>query len=366
MNKKFLKSFILIILFLSLTGCTKILKDKDNKAVKYNSDLVCSSCESTCSSNKKKYEELKDKTELTEEQSNKLKDLEKIVSTCSSDCKTKCELAKKNQTGQTLTSNILCQPTNEDVKLIYELNDVNIKNLPSCKNFAVNSGKYEGLWTSLLVKPLAWLILKLGTFIGNYGLSLIIISLLIRLLMMPLTKNTAMQSENIKKAKPELDAIEKKYKEKYDQESVMKKSQETMTIYKKYGVNPLSSCLFALLQIPLLFSFIEAINRTPAIFEENLLGFKLGVTPLIAFSNSEWWYIIIVILLGLVTLFSFNLNKTASASLDSQKQMNIMNKVFIVMIIFMSLSMSTAISIYWITSSSFTVIQNIVVKRSKK
>jgi YidC/Oxa1 family membrane protein insertase len=184
--------------------------------------------------------------------------------------------------------------------------------------------------------------------------------------MMPLTKSTAMQSENMKKAQPEISSLESKYKGKTDQDSMMKKSQETMQIYKKYGINPLSSCLFAILQIPLLFAFIEAINRTPALFEGSFLGLKLGMTPSVALTRGEWWYLLIVVIIAAVTYFSFTLNKSAAATPETQKQMNMMNKILIVFIVFMSFSLSTAIGIYWITSSSFTIFQNLLVHRSDK
>ena len=73
---------------------------------------------------------------------------------------------------------------------------------------------------------------------------------------MPMTKKTAMQSENLKKAEPELNRINKKYENKTDQESQIQKSQETLMVYKKYDINPASSCLFAFIQIPLLFYHI--------------------------------------------------------------------------------------------------------------
>ena len=333
------KKIILIIMIMFLfTGCSKTLVDKEKKPVKYESKLICENCDTLC----EKYE-------------NKEK--------CILDCKDKCESAKKNETGQILTQNILCKPTNKDVIEIYKNNNVNVDKLAECDNYKLNDGKYEGLWDSIFVKPLAWLILKVGTILKNYGVSLIIISILIRLILMPFTKNTALQSENIKKAQPEIKKIENKYEGKTDKDSVMKKSQETMLIYKKYDIKPMSSCLFSLIQIPLLFAFIEAINRTPAIFEGNFLGFKLGMTPTVAIQKGDWWYLIIVIILGVITYLSFKLNKGASSGLDNQKQMNIMNTVFVVMIIFMSLSMSTAISLYWISSNIFTVIQNYTVKR---
>lgn len=333
MNKK-----IIVILFLTLflTGCTKTLVDKDNKPIRYEAIHLCEKCEEVCVDKKEE---------------------------CLNKCKYDCDDYKKNETGQALTENILCKPTNEDVIKIYQKYGVKVEKLPECKKFKLSDGNYEGLWNIFFVKPLAWLILKLGNFVNNYGLSLIIINILIRFALMPVTKSTALQSENIKKAQPEIEKIEKKYEGKTDQDSVMKKSQETMLLYKKYNINPMSSCLFALIQIPLLFAFIEAINRTPAIFEESFLGLNLGMTPSIALQKGFWWYIIIVIILGVITYLSFKLNKGASSSLDNQKQMNIMNTVFVVMIIFMSFSMTTAVSLYWISSNIFTIIQNVIVMK---
>ena len=84
---------------------------------------------------------------------------------------------KNERTGQTLTENIICRPTNKETSKLYEKNKVKIEKLPECDNFKLTSGKYEGLWTSFFVKPLAFFLLVLGKFIGNYGISVIIISL---------------------------------------------------------------------------------------------------------------------------------------------------------------------------------------------
>ena len=100
-------------------------------------------------------------------------------------------------TGQSLTENILCKPTNKDTIKLYEKyrEQVDIDKLPACRNFKITSGGYEGLWTTIFVKPLAYVILKCGTFVKSYGLALIITSLLIRLVLYPVTKKTALQSE---------------------------------------------------------------------------------------------------------------------------------------------------------------------------
>ena len=90
-----------------------------------------------------------------------------------------------------------------------------------------------------------------------FGLAIILSTMIIRGIMYPFTKKTAMQSENMKKVQPELQKLEKKYANKTDQESMMQKSQEMMILYKKNNINPLSGCVFAFIQIPLLFAFIE-------------------------------------------------------------------------------------------------------------
>ena len=270
---------------------------------------------------------------------------------------------KNPVTGQSLTENILCKPTDKNIIKIYEENKKDISKLPDCTNYKVNSGKYEGIWTTIFVKPLAWLILKIGNFVKNNGLSLIIVSLLIRLIAFPITKKTAMQSEYMKKAKPELDKLEKKYKDKTDQESLFKKNQEMMIIYKKYKIDPISGCLFSLIQLPLFIGFLEAINRVPAIFEEKFLIFQLGTTPVTAFSNGNYVYAILIIIVAVTTFYSFKLNATAMAD---NEQAKIMNRTMVIMITVMGLFMTSALNIYWITTNLFTIVQNLLVKRGNK
>ena len=174
--KKNKKIIILLILVCLLSGCTKTLKDKDKKAV------------------------------------------------------------VNEKTGQNLTENILCRPTEKESIKLYEENGIDLDKLPycacttkkvkteveveqedgtkvveekevDCESFKITSGGYEGLWTSIFVKPLAYVILFFGRITKNYGLGLIITSLLIRLVAYPITRKTAMQSEYMKKAQPEMERI---------------------------------------------------------------------------------------------------------------------------------------------------------------
>lgn len=306
MNKKkiYQKFLIVALLLLLTTGCTKTLTDSKNKAV------------------------------------------------------------KNEVTGQNLTENILCQPKNEVTKETYEKYKVDIDKLPKCEDFKITTGGYEGLWTSLFVKPLAFLLILLGKNIGNYAVSLIIVSLAIRLAAFPVTKKTALQSELIKKAQPEIDKIQRKYKGKEDQESMIKQNQEMMMIYKKYNINPMAGCLFAMLQLPIFIAFFEAVQRTPAIFEGTFFGLQLGTTPSVGIGTSTFYaYAILMILIAGSTLYSFKMNSTGNMQDQSMKMMPTMMTI---MIVITATVMPSALGIYWVTSNAFTIVQNILVKRSKE
>ena len=305
-------------------------------------------------------------------------------------------------TGQNLTDNIVCKPTDPETIKIYaeyyskdkkKLKEFNELPACSCKDdsnyklvkytdstytegfyttkaikcteFKASSGKYENIWNSIFVKPLAWVIIFIGEFFNSFGVGLILTSVLIRLIAYPLTNKTAMQSENMKKAQPELNRLEKKYenKDKTDQQVMMQKSQEMMAIYKKYNINPLSGCLFSFIQLPLFIAFLEAINRVPAIFEEKFLGVHLGTSPMIGIKGGNYLYIIIILLVAVTTYFSFKLNNGANAGSEAEKQTQTMMNAFLVMIIVMSVFMSAALGIYWVTSNIFTIVQNLIVKR---
>ena len=318
-------------------------------------------------------------------------------------------------TGQSLAENILCRPTDEETIKLYEDNNYDLSKLPycvcksdkvvekvtvekevtevvknskgkkeevtkteqvveekevDCEEFKVTSGKYEGLWTSIFVKPLAWVILFFGKLTTSFGLGLIITTILIRLVVYPLTKKSTEQAENMKKIQPELQRIEKKYanKDQKDREVMMMKSQEMMALYKKNNVSPMAGCLPALLQLPLFIAFLDAINRVPAIFEEKFLTLHLGTTPKVGIAGGNWWYIVLTLLVAVTTYYALNKasNSQPTEGNDMAKQTKMMSNIFTIMIIVMSVFMSSALNIYWIVSNGCTLLQNYIVKRSMK
>ena len=98
----------------------------------------------------------------------------------------------------------------------------------------------------------------------NIGLSIILFTIVVNLLMMPLTIKQQKFSKLSAKMNPEIQAIQKKYKDKKDQDSVMAQNQEIQMVYAKYGVSPSGSCVQLLIQMPILFALYRVIAAMPA------------------------------------------------------------------------------------------------------
>ena len=310
-NNKAIKIILIILSLVILTGCTKTLTDENKKAVKYE------------------------------------------------------------ETGKALTENVLCKPTDEKVIELYKENKVDIDKLPACETFKPFD-EYEGLWTTIFVKPLAWVIINIGLLLEKVGLSkgvgsglaIILSCLIIRLILYPLTRKTAMQSEKMKEVQPQLEKLEKKYKDKTSEEDQKRKAEEMMVIYSKNKINPLSSCLLSFIQIPLLFAYLEAINRTPVIFENKFLKLDMGTTISHGIMSNLWYIYVIFLLLILATSY-LSFRKTLKDQTAMAKQMKGTIYFMLAMILIAAFSLPVALGLYWITSSIFTILQNMLVERKK-
>lgn len=124
-----------------------------------------------------------------------------------------------------------------------------------------------------ILKPIAWVLGKImeGIFsvldligIPNIGLAIILFTVVVYLLMMPLTIKQQKFSKLSARMNPELQAINEKYKNKTDNASMMAKNEEIQAVYGKYGVSPTGSCLQLLIQMPILFALYRVINAIPA------------------------------------------------------------------------------------------------------
>lgn len=268
-------------------------------------------------------------------------------------------------------SNILCKPETKEMQQIYinnpdVLKEVNVdyEKLPQCKNLKINSGEYEGLWTSLFVKPLAWVLVKVSNLVKSEGLGIMLVALVMRALMLPLSLKSTKMSKNMSKAQMDLNRLEVKYRGREDKDSMMAKSQEMMMIYKKYDINPMSSCLFSFIQLPIFFAFLEALYRVPAFFETSFLSvFHLGTTPLEGIKAGNYWYIVLIVLILGATYFSFKNTNSSNGNAQQEQQMKMMSSFMVVFIGIASFSLQTSIALYWIVSNGFTVVQNMIMKK---
>ena len=114
-----------------------------------------------------------------------------------------------------------------------------------------------------IMNGIFWVQSQIG--IESIGLCIILFTIVIYMLLMPLTIKQQKFSKLQSKMNPELQAIQKKYKDKrQDQAAMMKMNEETQAVYQKYGVNPMGSCLQQIIQMPILFALYRVIWNIPA------------------------------------------------------------------------------------------------------
>ena len=136
-----------------------------------------------------------------------------------------------------------------------------------------------------LMEGIFFVLDKIG--IPNIGLAIILFTIIINLLMMPLTVKQQKFSKLNAKMQPELQAIQKKYKDKKDNNSVMAMNEETQAVYAKYGVSPTGSCVQLLIQMPILFALYRVIYAMPAYVTKIKAAFFPLVDKLIAQEGSS-------------------------------------------------------------------------------
>lgn len=122
------------------------------------------------------------------------------------------------------------------------------------------------------LKPIAWLLGQIFNFlfiivekigIPNVGLCVILFTIIVRLIMMPLTIKQQKFSKLSNMMNPEIQAIQAKYKDKKDNESMLKMNAETKAVYEKYGTSPTGGCLTMIIQLPIMFALYRVIYKIP-------------------------------------------------------------------------------------------------------
>ncbi|UXR77855.1 MULTISPECIES: membrane protein insertase YidC [unclassified Staphylococcus] len=227
----------------------------------------------------------------------------------------------------------------------------------------------DGFFYNTFVQPMDSLIHWLGHELdNNYGLAIIIIVLVVRIVLLPLMlsnyKNMHMMREKMKVAKPDITAVQEKVKRARTQEDKLAANQEMMTVYKKYGMNPMSSmigCLPLLIQMPIIMG-LYFVLRYPT---------GGGITK---YSDFMWFQldkpdIWITLIAGI--LYFLQAYVSLSNMPAEQKQMGYMMMIISpIMIIWISYTSAAALGLYWSVSAAFLVVQtyfaNVVYSKKAK
>ena len=151
----------------------------------------------------------------------------------------------------------------------------------------------DGMIIGLVAKLLGAImdaIFNLIDFIGipNIGLAIILFTIVVNLLMLPLTMKQQKFSKLSAKMNPELQAIRDKYKGKQDNDSLNAMNQETQMVYSKYGVSPSGSCVQLLIQMPILFALYRVIYSIPAYVGKIKDTFTVLAEKIIAVDNGQF------------------------------------------------------------------------------
>ena len=186
---------------------------------------------------------------------------------------------------------------------------------------------------------LTFLLNTTDKYVGNFGVSIIIVTILIKIMLLPLTLKQDKSMKEMKKLQPELEKI----KEKYANDKQML-NIKTMELYKEHKVNPLGGCLPLLLQLPILFALFGVLRNGIIPKDSSFLWLKLSVPD---------QFYILPVLNGAVSFFQQKLMGSA----DSNPQMKNMMYIFPIMMIMFSLKMPSGLQLYWLTSSILAVVQ---------
>lgn len=190
----------------------------------------------------------------------------------------------------------------------------------------------------LLVSFIEFLLKSVDNIVGNFGLSIIIVTIIIKILLLPLTLKQDKSMKAMKKLQPQLDEIKKKYANDKQMLNI-----KTMELYKENKVNPAGGCLPILIQLPILFALFGVLRGGIVPIDSTFLWMKLAEPDP---------YYIMPLLNGAISFFQQKLMGTSD-----NPQMKNMMYMFPIMMIFISYKMPAGLQIYWLTSSLTAVVQ---------
>ena len=214
-------------------------------------------------------------------------------------------------------------------------------------------------WFRWFEKPIFWLLRLLYDLVGNFGVAIILLTVVIRGLMFPIAQKGFASMAAMKAIQPKMKALQERYKD-----DKQKQQQEIMALYKSEGVNPLAGCLPMLLQIPVFFALykvlilaIEMRHKPFALWIQDLSAPDpatiLNLFGLLPFTPPSFLAIgVLAVLLGFTMWLTFRLNPAMTDPVQ-QQLFNIMPWV----LMFVMAPFAAGLLLYWTTSNILTLAQ---------
>ena len=196
-------------------------------------------------------------------------------------------------------------------------------------------------------------------FVGDWGLAVIILTVIIRLILTPLMAHSTKSTARMQVMQPKLQEIQERYADNPERQA-----EEMRKIYAEMKFNPLGGCLPIFLQMPVFFGLFTVAKQVPAdaSFFGILPSISLSVAQVI--ETSGWIaaapYILFDILFGVLTFVPMVLNVGAQAEAQRSQTMT-MGAVMAVMMLFFGWSVPAAVLLYYVTSSLWQVVQQKVI-----
>jgi YidC/Oxa1 family membrane protein insertase len=263
---------------------------------------------------------------------------------------------------------------NYNMKWFYGPNDYNLLKKYEGTDLAESSDLGWGIF-GFLNRTIFYPVFNfLKGFLSNFGLIIILMTIVVRLIMSPLVYKSYLSSAKMKVIRPELTALNEKYPGK---ENAMKRQQETMAIQRKAGVSMMSGCIPALLQMPVFFALFKFFPTNIALRQENFLWandlssydtiFKLPFT--IPFYGDH--VSLFPILASVAIFFYMKMNQSQQANMQAptQEGMPDMSKMMKYMIYFSPIMMlfffnnyASSLSLYYFVSNLLTIAIMLVIK----
>ncbi|MEI4830073.1 membrane protein insertase YidC [Bacillus sp. FJAT-53711] len=234
--------------------------------------------------------------------------------------------------------------------------------LSGCSNASANAGPIDanspGFWNHYIVYPISVMLQFVAHHLPNhsFGIAIIIITIIVRSILLPLTITQYRSQLKTKKMQPELQKLKAKYGDMTNNPEKQKQYQkEMMILMKTSGVNPLMGCLPLLLQMPVFSALYYAISHTEEIRTASFLWVNLGHPDP---------YHILPVLAAMTTFLQMKVFQSNMTGEQTQNQvLKVQQFMMPAMILFMGSAAPSGLVLYWITSNLFTVIQTIILKK---